>query len=91
MKNALFDTQNDVEDEAERGRILSEQINALNVQSEVYSQITECSIIKTEEANMEIMKNIKRMKAAVTQYENRIAQMRLMNVGNKKSEQMFIF
>ncbi|XP_017780750.1 PREDICTED: uncharacterized protein LOC108565682 [Nicrophorus vespilloides] len=91
MKNALFDTQNDVEDEAERGRILTEQINALNVQSEVYSQITECSIIKTEEANMEIMKNIKRMKAAVTQYENRIAQMRLMNVGNKKSEQMFIF
>lgn len=39
MRNTLYDTQRNVELEAEKGRILAEHINAVNEQSEAYSQV----------------------------------------------------
>ena len=72
MRHALVDTYSQVEQEAARGRLLTEQINTISAQTEAVTHITEVSIMKTEEANIEVMKNIRRLRRTVEQYEQRL-------------------
>lgn len=93
MKAALQETQLGVEQESERGHMLAEQINALNAQTEMYNEISERTIMMTEETNMELMKNIKRMTATVKMHEGRLNQIMKMQQTDEKpggAQQMFI-
>lgn len=89
MRQALFDTQRSVEEEAARGRMLSDQINAVNEQTELFQHVNEDSILKTEEANIAIMRNIKRLQMAIKQYETRLHQLQAMNTQSRKESMAF--
>lgn len=58
--------------------MLAAHINAVNEQTEAHMQVTEESVKNVEALNMEIMKNIKRMRAAIGQHEGRLQQLRAM-------------
>ncbi|VEN48521.1 unnamed protein product [Callosobruchus maculatus] len=90
MKTAVLDTQKLVEEEALRGKFLATQINALTEQNEQFIQVNEEIIKKTEEGNNKIMKNIKKLNAAIKQYENMIAELKATTGGNQASP-MFAF
>ncbi|CAH1958648.1 unnamed protein product [Acanthoscelides obtectus] len=90
MKTAVFDTQRLVEEEALRGKFLAAQINALTEQNEQFMQVNDEVIKKTEEGNMKIMRNIKKLNAAIKQYENLINELKA-NTGSKNTTPMFVF
>ncbi|KAF2897896.1 hypothetical protein ILUMI_08280 [Ignelater luminosus] len=90
MRVALFDTQRNVEEEAERGRILTEQINAVNARTDLYRQVNDDSIRNTEAENIALMRNIKRLRNAIKQHETRIQQIMASHTqSNKPSNQEF--
>ncbi|KAJ8970893.1 hypothetical protein NQ314_000980 [Rhamnusium bicolor] len=91
MKAAVFDTQKLVEEEALRGKFLAAQINAVSEQTEKFIHVNDEMITKTEETNMKIMRNIKRLSAAVRQYESRISDLKSMAANRKKSGQVAFF
>lgn len=64
---------------------MAADINAVNEQMEVYMQVNEESVRKTEDVNMGIMKNIKRLRGAVKQYEGRLQQLQAMAKAAAKS------
>ncbi|XP_018567603.1 uncharacterized protein LOC108908153 [Anoplophora glabripennis] len=76
MKEAVFDTQKLVEEEALRGKFLAAQINAVSEQTEQFMHVNQDLLTKTEEANMKIMRSIKRLSTAIKQYETRITDIR---------------
>ncbi|KAF5283976.1 hypothetical protein FQR65_LT13668 [Abscondita terminalis] len=78
LQEALYDTQRNVEEESERGRRLREEINFVNDQTEKYHQVNDDSIRKVEAENIELMKSIKKLRTAVTQYEGRVKQIQEM-------------
>lgn len=80
MRNALYDHQQKVENEAEIGRCLTEEINHLNAQSEIMHQVTNDNLLKKEEANITIMRNIKRIRLAIQQYEGRLMQLQAISM-----------
>lgn len=59
--------------EAEMGQNLSMQINAVNDRTELLNQLNEDSILKAQENNMVIMKNIKRLQHAIQLNERALA------------------
>lgn len=67
---------NNLQEEAEFGKYLTEQINNVSAQNRIYEQVNDDSIIKIEEANMATMKNIQRLAKAVRQHEGRISTMK---------------
>ncbi|GLV36695.1 Serine Protease Immune Response Integrator [Carabus blaptoides fortunei] len=71
MRNAMLETQQHVEEEAERGKFLVDQINYVSAQNAVYHQVNEESLQKIEDENMAMMKNIQRLAKAVKQHETR--------------------
>ncbi|KAK9873406.1 hypothetical protein WA026_022465 [Henosepilachna vigintioctopunctata] len=79
MREVLLEKQKEVEEEAVHGQELAAEINAVAYQTDLYMHINDETIRKTEESNMAVIKNLKRLSAAVQQYENRIAT--LKNVG----------
>ncbi|KAK4884846.1 hypothetical protein RN001_001117 [Aquatica leii] len=79
LQEALYDTQKNVEEEAERGRRIREEINFVNDQTEKYHQVNDDSIRKVEGENIALMKNIKKLRAAVHQYETRIDQIKQLS------------
>ena len=83
MRAALFDTYKSVEVEAQRGKMLAAQIGEINEQTEQCSKVTEENVKKIEEKNMDIMKNIKRLNAAIDNQQKRIDQ--VQKVGKKAS------
>ncbi|KAJ3638080.1 hypothetical protein MTP99_001488 [Tenebrio molitor] len=89
MRAALFDTQKSVENEAARGRVLAAQIGEINEQTEMCSKVTEGNVRKIEETNMAIMKNIKKLNAAIDNIGKRIEQ--VQKVGTKKPGDHFDF
>lgn len=84
---------NTFQEEAARGFYLSKQINNINEETEIYTQVTEDSILRLEEANMNIMKNVKKLKAAVKQHETRLTQLQQLATKQpaKGTSEMFIF
>ncbi|EFA06809.2 uncharacterized protein LOC662519 [Tribolium castaneum] len=89
MRAALLDTQKSVEDEAARGKVLAAQIGEINEQTEMCLKVTEENVRKIEEKNMEIMKNIKRLNAAIDNQQKRIEM--VQKVGAKKGNQLEFF
>lgn len=91
MRQALYDQQQNVENEAEIGRALTDEINQLNAQTEMMHQVTNDSILKKEEANMTLMRNIKKLRMAVEHNEGRLTQLQSMAAAKasmaKKSQQ----
>lgn len=85
MRAGLMEQQTSVEEEAEIGRALTEEINTLNAQNELHQQITMETVMKAEEANMVIMRNIIRLRQVVKQYETRLIQLESI-VNSKKTE-----
>ncbi|RZC43002.1 uncharacterized protein BDFB_011753, partial [Asbolus verrucosus] len=85
MRAALYDTQKSVENEAARGRELAAEISVVNEQTEMCAKINEGTIRKIEEANMAIMKNIKRLNEAIKNQQERINQVR--NVKRKSGSE----
>ncbi|XP_050515734.1 uncharacterized protein LOC114345139 [Diabrotica virgifera virgifera] len=69
MKEAMYDTQKKVEEEALRGKFLASQINSLNEQTEHIMNVSVDIIKRTEEKNIRILRNIKKLKAAIHKYE----------------------
>lgn len=51
---------------------MSEEINRAVEQNEYTREVNENQLINMEEANMKIMKNIKRLRAAVKTYEGTV-------------------
>ncbi|XP_022914679.2 myosin heavy chain, clone 203-like [Onthophagus taurus] len=94
MAKALFDQQQNVELESEKGRMLTEEINHLNAQTEMIQQVTNDNVMKQEEANIAIMKNIKKLQQAITANEKRLHTLEFMantRLANSQQAQMFIF
>ncbi|XP_044264548.1 uncharacterized protein LOC123011256 [Tribolium madens] len=89
MRAALLDTQKSVEDEAARGKVLAAQIGEINEQTEMCLKVTEENVRKIEEKNMEIMKNIKRLNAAIDNQQKRIEM--VQKVGERKGNQFEFF
>lgn len=73
--------------------MLAAHINVVNEQTELYMQVNEKSIKNVEAANMDIMKNIKRMRAAINQYEGRLQQLQAMSetAGAPSGAQSYFF
>ncbi|XP_056636814.1 uncharacterized protein LOC130445274 [Diorhabda sublineata] len=69
MKEAMYNTQKKVEEEALRGKFLAAQINTLNEQADQMMSVTDDVIRKTEEKNMRILRNIQKLTMAIRQYE----------------------
>lgn len=84
MRQALYDQQHQVENEAEIGRILTNEINNLNAQTEMIHQVTNDSILKKEEANMALMRNIKRLKMAIEHNEGVLTHLQTMSTVHEK-------
>ncbi|XP_045476907.1 uncharacterized protein LOC123682369 [Harmonia axyridis] len=78
MREVVLEKQKEVEEEAAHGQELAAEINAVANQTDLYMHINDETIRKTEETNIAIMKNLKRLRAAVQQYENRIATLKNM-------------
>lgn len=91
MKAAVFDTQRLVEEEAIRGKFLANQINAVEEQTEAFSQVNDDVIKKTEEANMKTLRNIKQLNLAINRYEQMIAEMRNCVDNEKKNASQLLF
>ncbi|KAF2901326.1 hypothetical protein ILUMI_04860 [Ignelater luminosus] len=93
LRVALFDTQRNVEEEAERGRILTEQINAVNARTDLYRQVNDASIRNTEAENITLMKNIKRLRYAIKQHETTVQQIMASHTQSNKSsnEEFYIY
>ncbi|GJQ82430.1 hypothetical protein Trydic_g11844 [Trypoxylus dichotomus] len=87
MRQALYDQQHNVENEAEIGRQLTDEINHLNAETEMMHQVTNDSILQKEEANMALMRNIKRMRMAVDQHESRLKQLQMMSALKEMKKQ----
>lgn len=64
------------QEESLRGKFLAAQINAISEQTEQFMHVNEDLLTTTEEANMKIMRSIKRLSAAIKNYETRIADLR---------------
>lgn len=58
--------------EADRGWELTGEINKTIEEQELSREVNEQRLIDLEEANMQIMKNIKRLRAAVKTYEGTV-------------------
>ncbi|KAL3288842.1 hypothetical protein HHI36_003288 [Cryptolaemus montrouzieri] len=94
MREALLEKQKEVEEEAAHGHKLAAEINAVANQTNLYMHINDETIRKTEESNLTAMKNLKRLKAAVHQYETRVAQLKnvgKMSITNAKQATAFFF
>ncbi|KAJ8966039.1 hypothetical protein NQ317_009900 [Molorchus minor] len=83
-------------EEALRGKFLAAQINAVSEQTEQFVHVNDDMIKTSEEANMKILRNIKRLSGAVKQYETRIKSLReiaesTQKVSAKTSQQTFFF
>ncbi|KAJ8924526.1 hypothetical protein NQ315_007324 [Exocentrus adspersus] len=87
MKAAVFDTQKLVEEEALRGKFLAAQINVVSEQTEQFMNVNQELLTKTEEANMKTMRSIKRLNAAIKQYENRILELKAQAGGGVATTQ----
>ncbi|KAB0800105.1 hypothetical protein PPYR_07985 [Photinus pyralis] len=74
LRAALYDTQRSVEEEAKRGRELTDQINFVNNQTEQMYQVNEEALRKAETDNIALMQNIKKLRNAVQNYEARMHQ-----------------
>lgn len=73
------------------GKFLSKQITAVNAQTEQIMHVSEEMIEKTEEANTKILKNIRRLKGAIKQYESRISVMQSTIDGTKQGSRAYVF
>lgn len=82
-----------MQEEAEKGKQLAAHINAVNEQTEMYMQVNADSVKNLEAMNMEIMGNIKRMRAAIKQHEGRLQQLKAMSqtTGAKAGQQSYFF
>lgn len=80
-----------VQEEAKMGKFLSGQIEAVNEHTEQIMQVSEEIIEKTEAANTKILKNIRRLKGAIKQYESRISVMQSTIEGTRGKGQAFVF
>jgi hypothetical protein len=69
--------------------VLAAQIGEINEQTEMCSKVTEGNVRKIEETNMAIMKNIKKLNAAIDNIGKRIEQ--VQKVGTKKPGDHFDF
>lgn len=68
----------------------------MNEQTEIYQQVNDESIVKAEENNMAIMRNIKRLQAAIKQNQGTLLQLQTMaqakaNQASSSQSTMFFF
>ncbi|XP_074034385.1 uncharacterized protein [Leptinotarsa decemlineata] len=91
MKMAVYDTQKMVEEEALRGKFLADQINAVSEQTEQFMTVNDDIVRTTEEANLKILRNIKKLSGAVKQYEGMINELKASAQTVKKQGQLFFF
>lgn len=59
-----------------------DQINATNRQTELLQLVNEDGINTTEKGNMKLMKNIKKLRSTIDNFENRTKQIQKMSRGS---------
>ncbi|ENN82767.1 hypothetical protein YQE_00865, partial [Dendroctonus ponderosae] len=78
LKEAALDTRKLVEEEAARGKFLTDQINSVAEQGETVKEIHEDAIKKCEHVNGKLLRNIKRLNHNIKLYETRISDIKNM-------------
>ncbi|KAK5648308.1 hypothetical protein RI129_003200 [Pyrocoelia pectoralis] len=91
LRTALYDTQKSVEEEAKRGRELTEQINFVNNQTEQMHQVNEEALRMTEADNIALMQNIKKLRKAVHNYEARMRQIQTLSQRKQGSSSAYYY
>lgn len=71
--------------------MLAAQIGEINEQTEMCLKVTEENVTKIEEKNMEIMKNIRRLNAAIENQQKRIEMVQKIGQRKKGASEQFEF